>query len=395
MNIILLNWKNGENDPFSFFNDQLQKTLIDFGCDVDIIELNESFAENLKRIQLSKRIDIAITHQGLGSSYQLPSSQNSIWQDLKIKLICLHGDHPCHAPHNHNNDSKYIIHTYGVPEFCTYSNKFFQRQHPALYLPQPQYFKFNEFPLEKGGDFFVLPKNFDDPESTFLNWTKTFPKFIADFLIGTSEEIKINFNHGDLCDHHEIINNNLTPELFQKIFDLSKYSHEIDLFHYLHALLDKSYRNSVTDFVMNELQEFPLKVNGRGWDRFIKKQNKNHEFNNFTSLKSGNEQFSSNFGIVDVTSHRNMLHDRTMRAISLNGSFMSNSKILFQDCKGLCFNEIFYSGHKDDLSNKAQAIVDNPNYHWERCKELSKEISNAYKFENFHKFLYAQVQNNF
>ena len=42
MNIVLVNWSKGGNDPFTFFNDQISEHFADFGARCFRVELDEN-----------------------------------------------------------------------------------------------------------------------------------------------------------------------------------------------------------------------------------------------------------------------------------------------------------------------------------------------------------------
>jgi hypothetical protein len=390
MNVLLVNWKNGENDPFSFFNSHLKDQLIHHGCNVYILELDDQFLKNLFSLLERTTIHIAITHQGLGSNFLI--NENNLWEVLKIKLICLHGDHPCFAPDNHSVDSKFVLHTYSVPDFVIYANNFFKRSNPSIFVNFPFFFNFTRITPNEKANYFVFPKNLDSTEQTFDNWRNSLPKFASEFLIETSILIINDIKNGKAVDHHQVITNQLTDDNFNQLLSIFKPSSEINLFHQVHASLDKIYRNSFSELVVNELEDLPLRVNGRGWDIYIKYKNKNHVYSDISTLNSSEIQFSGNLGIIDVTAHCNALHDRMLRAIGYKTSFMTNSELPFEDYGGSEFKTIFYNGQPGDLKKKAEEILLNPRQHQEKCIELGSIIKRQYNFSDFYKFLYSEYK---
>jgi hypothetical protein len=399
MNIILINWKHGENNPFSYFNHHLKILFEEFGCLVNIVDLDEKIGENIARLNRSRKVNLAITHQGLGSNLKVVETKRLLWEELEIKLVCLHGDHPCHAPLNHTTDSSYILHTYCIPAFAAYANRYFQRRFPAIFLGLPSMFRYNETVHERDGDYFVFPKNLDDLEIIYSEWKRTFPTFLSDFLIYTADEITHNYKLGDPKEHHDIINECIEKINLEEFLVKLNIADRAEFFHLLHATLDKIYRNTISQCVIEELKDIPMHINGRGWDRFLNKKYKWHTYNSFGEVQFGDKQFYTNYGIVDVTPHRSCLHDRTMRALAHHGCFLSNSKAVFLDTKGVPFNTLFYSGVPNDLRAKAEAVMESPQSHLERCKEFSFIINRDQPFEKFYNFLYIaqsinQVEKN-
>lgn len=392
MNIILVNWKHGENNPFSYFNQHLKYLFEEFGCLVNIVELDEQIGENIARLNRARKVNLAITHQGLGSNLQVVETNRLLWEELNIKLVCLHGDHPCHAPLNHSIDSPYVLHTYSIPAFSAYANRYFQRRFPAIFLGLPSMFSFNETVHKREGDYFVFPKNLDDLDTIYNEWKRSLPVFLSEFLIFTANEITNNYKLGDPKEHHDIINECIERIDLEEFLTKLNIVNRADYFHMLHAALDKIYRNTITQCVIEELKDIPLHINGRGWDRFLKNKYKWHTYNSFGEIQFGDKQFYSNYGIIDVTPHRSCLHDRTMRALAHRGSFLSNSKATFMDAKGISFSSLFYSGLPNDLREKAEAVMKSPQSHLDRCKEISLVINREQPFEKFYNFLYL-IQN--
>ena len=174
MNLILVNWSQGENDPFTYFNKGLKEKFEEQGCNVFIVEFNNDIAANIKRIQNHIPINLAITHQGIGSSTKLNNPNVNIWEYFNIKLVALHSDHPSHAPSNHMEDSKFVVHAYSNPAFTKYSNKHTTRKYPAITIPVPSFFRRLNDAVEtkRRGKYFVFPKNLDDTKASLNKWKR-------------------------------------------------------------------------------------------------------------------------------------------------------------------------------------------------------------------------------
>ncbi len=390
MNILLLNWKQGENDPFTYFNQHLKMLFENHGSSVDILEVDGELGKNILDLLCHKRIHIAITHQGIGSNYRLKDNNKLLWEEVGIRLVCLHGDHPSFAPSNHTVDSKYVTHTYCIPAFASYANKNFNLEHPAVFLPLPLMFSYAGKQYPRVDDFFVLPKNHDEIDLTFQNWQKDYPAPFSEFLINTAIQIRDNYLAGDILDHHEIINNNIHDEKNQQMMSGLNLHGNPKIYHLLHGELDKIYRNSVSESIIEEMKDFPLVINGRGWEKFSKRKYKQHTFNEFGEVQYGEQQFYSAYGIIDVVSQRHCLHDRTMRALANRGGFLSNCTADFFDYRGQPFTSLFYNGIRGVLRERAEAVMLNPKAHIERCSEFLTEIQRQHPFDHFYKFMYHQ-----
>jgi hypothetical protein len=131
MKAIILNWKSGENDPFSVVTDTVRQHFRACGKNVEVIEISQRDWPTRLNEVLPGGVEFVLTWQGLGSSATAGAPGESLWDHLKIPLICIHGDHPSHMPLNHQLESPYCFHLYTNAEFARYSNRHFRRKRSA------------------------------------------------------------------------------------------------------------------------------------------------------------------------------------------------------------------------------------------------------------------------
>jgi hypothetical protein len=384
MNIVLINWIEGENDPFSLFNNCMAEKIAANGRNPLIVNLDAHFDQNMSKA-LALGVDFAITWQGLGSNLKNISSSQTIWDDLKIPLICLHGDHPCHAVPNHHGESKFISHLYATPSFAEYANKYIPRNSPAQYINIPNFFPSNSaLPEKYVGDYFVLPKNLDDTQTTLDYLRQNYSNTLYGKFYEISIAIKEEFSSGNQVNHHKIIDEFLSPSLFDALKVELKTQDELALLHFVHSLTDKFFRNFVSEHILLEMSDVKIKIFGRGWERFIEKKNKNHEFYSFDKAINGDFQFQSNYGILDVAPINDSLHDRTHRAVSNKNGFLLGSSWDFMTHLNEDFSNLFYTGVKNELREKAEIVIQDPLKH----RNLTNHFSSSYdKTFSFYRFL--------
>jgi hypothetical protein len=385
MRVLLVNWTEGENNPFDFFNAHLKREFESLGCIVSIIQFDSNFISTINGV-LHQKFDLAITWQGLGSNIITDDGVN-LWEKIQIPLVCLHGDHPCHMPLNHSADNIYIHHIYGVPSFAKYSNTYFKRSKPAIFYMLPNFFRYKNTGLVREGDFFVFPKNLDPVPETLDKWLKTFNTVTSTFLIEAAQSIMCDYDANINKDHHLKINELLTNDTFDRIKVSNNISDEVALFHYLHALLDKIYRNYASEQIVKALTNHPLRIVGRGWDSFKQKQGVRHQFYEINSAADGDWQFYSNYGIIDIAPAVDSLHDRFFRALAHQGGVISNSLISNTSLLGGEFTSIFYRMNAENLTNLADQIIKRPEAHLEQSQKLSEQYNQKYNFFEFYTFL--------
>jgi hypothetical protein len=388
VNILLINWQAGENNPFDFFNSKLIGLFQSLGCIASKIDLDESFVSNMLN---HPKVDLVITFQGLGSNDRTSNGCN-LWEEIKTPLVCLHGDHPSHMPLNHEVDNSYVHHIYLVPSFARYANILFNRSNPGIYYILPNFFGSEDTEYSRTGDYFVLPKNLDSIEDTFNLWKTTLKPNTSQFVIQAAKNIMEDYDSNIFKDHHATIDELLVGETFEKIKFENSISDEIGLTHILHRMLDKVYRNYASEQVVNSLKDYPLKIIGRGWDKFKNKRNKNHEYLEFDSLAKGGFQFYSSYGIIDITPAVDSFHDRMFNALSHKGGFISNSLLSHTTLLSNEYDSLFYRINSDSICNTVERVIESPKDHLVKCEQFSIEYNKQYSFINFYLFLVSFVR---
>ena len=399
MNVILLNWSGAEGDPFTLFNKNLQARFTDVGCRSFVLEVTNHIENELLEIKKKwGRIDLVITHQGIYTNFK-SKNNNNLWEELGVKLVSLSSDHPCHMPANHSEDNKYVLHTYCTTSFNKYANLYFKRYNPTLLLNTPAYFskKINKY--ERGGEYFVFPKNLDSIDGILQTWKK-YGDHLYKILSSITEEIKSDILSGSKRDHHDVANEFLenievsTDQYgiinFKFISDglLNASDMSLELFHFIHGQIDKIYRNYFAEFVVRELKDFPLQINGRGWDSFFN-FSKNHKYNNINDIADLDSQFYSKFGILDVVPVFDSGHDRIGRSIQHGSGFLSSCGLNYTQMLGTDkFEKLFFSGQKNQLVEKAARVIEEPSVHRELAVEFGEELQGNGSFEGFYLFLY-------
>lgn len=373
---------------------ELRSCLEEAGCNVEIVDIEDDLSPKL--IYLDKRIKVhaVVTFQGLASNIKLKATGRLLWDELKINLICLHGDHPSLHPVNHVTDSAYVTHVYPFPTFARYANSMLRRNYPAISFRLPFGFRVLEPAPILDGDYFVLPKNLDPLVNTYQGWRSHLPDLVSEKLIDAAQAIIENYKMGDPLEHHEIVDLFISGDDLSQIALVLPAEHAQNIRNLVHGELDKIYRNIASELVISELQDIPLRIYGRGWDQFKGKRSSYHQFYDFSKVGNGDLQFTSNYGIIDIAPNKFSYHDRMLRAIAHQGCFLANCGAYFDADTRNSYFEIFYTGTSGDLRKKAENVLRDPLGHRDRCTQFGREFRKAETFSDFLKFIYLRCLPN-
>ena len=385
MNIVIINWRGGENDPFTYFSTCMKQAFERMGRPTHIVNLDDSIMRNLAEIN-NEGIDFVITWQGLGSQLgATDTNPTTIWDQLKVPLLCYHGDHPSHMPLNHKAVSPWMHHIYATASFARFANTHVPRERSATFFPTPIWFT-DGVKGQFEGEFFVFPKNIDDLDSTLDNWRRAPQRRVANFLLDAADAIISEFRNGNQTSHHDIIDSMLNAEMMVALCEELN-SSELAVRMHIHMLLDKIHRNTIAEHVINELEDVPLKIYGRGWERFQLRRNRHHEFLAFDSMSDNAFQFASQYGIVDVAPIHDGLHDRTHRALGNRSGFLLGSNWQYETFLGGDYGGLFFDGATGGLRSRAEHVMQSPEAHRMQCRDFGRQFQQHFSLFSFVKYL--------
>lgn len=367
MRIIILNWSEGENDPFTFFSQSWQKSLQGEGHEVHIVPLDVRTILTVSELQQERPIDLAFTWQGLGSDYTPDGFDQTLWELLQIPLVCLHGDHPSYNPRNHQQTSRFVVHIYGEAIFADAANRSIAREWPALYGLYPYLFAYEPPQREFVGDYFVFAKNIQELADIRAEWQARYDAPSAAMLMEVAAAIEAAYFDGNRINHHEIILQ-YTPAPVREQLRSGHPSPEAVEYHSRFSReLDRVHRNVAAAFVLDALPHVPIHIYGRGWDRFKARGNPMHQFFPAETVAQSEHQYFSNYGILDVASSNDMLHDRTFRAMHLRSGFLISSSWKHHALLHETYADLFFGGDATDLARKVEIVRNDPAAHRARC----------------------------
>jgi hypothetical protein len=385
MSIVIINWSGGENDPFTYFSLCMKQAFERMGRPTHIVSLDNSIMRELAEIN-KNGIDFVIAWQGLGSQVgATDANPTTIWDQLKVPVLCYHGDHPCHMPLHHKAVSPWVQHIYQVPSFAMFANTYIPRQNSATFFQPPTWFA-DGVKGQFKGDFFVFPKNIDDLDTTLNSWRGAPERGVAQFLLDAADAIISEFRNGNRTNHHDIIDGMLNPEVMAALCNELK-SSELAVRLHIHSLLDKIHRNTVAEHVINELEDVPLKIYGRGWERFRLRQNRYHEYLSFDTMSDNAFQYASQYGIIDAAPIHDSLHDRTLRAVSNRSGFLMGSNWAYETFLGGDYGELFFDGAPGALRARAERVMQSPEAHRAQCRDFGRHFQQHFSLFSLVKYL--------
>lgn len=370
MNVVILSWKEGENDPFTPFNAVMAGYFEARGKRTRLVEVTDpSWTAQILELAFDG-IDFVFTWQGIGTELQLGEKNASFWESLGVPVISYHGDHPCHMPIRHALDIRNCAHVYATSEFCRYANRHMRRMGRAIVHETPVLSL--DIPLrESRGDHFVLAKNLTPTWAMEADWRAKLPADAVEVYLGATEVVRAAVAQEDHPEIHALLDDYLQELERSRGFAWTNPTN----FHLFHSQLDAYTRNFRSQRLLEILQDVPIHVYGRGWERFAELGRPMHHFHPGRPLSRSQSLYYSRFGILDVAPSATGTHDRTLRAIKNETPFLSSGHLpgFLPDMER--YDGLFYRFNGDDLREKAEAVMADPEGH----AELARTFSHAYQ----------------
>jgi hypothetical protein len=375
--VVILNWNAGENDPFSVTNRAIRSHFHACGKNVDVIEITSKDWVDQLTESARDAVEFAFTWQGIGSPTRTSDGSESIWDRLRIPLICLHGDHPSHMPRNHSLESRYCFHLYTNAEFARYSNRHFRRLRSASIIDVPQL----DCEMARGtiaGDYFVVAKNITHPADTEEAWRARMDKNAFAVFMSAAETLKHLVTHERYVEVHEVLDELIAERSLEWLTPTAN----IDTYHHYHSQLDLYVRNFKSVAAVTSISDFPLRVYGRGWERVAKGAPALHKFGPAQNKADSQGLYYSRFGLIDISPSKG-LHDRTRRAMANKTGFLSSANLedSFPDIDN--FSPLFFSFGTDALAEKCAAVARDPDEHRGVAARFAEAYHTRFHFKQF------------
>lgn len=374
MRIVILNWSEGENDPFTYFSHLWQRRLQGEGHTVFIVPVDAATMQTVNLLHQQAPVDLAFCWQGVGSTFVPAGFSQTVWELLRIPLVCLHADHPSYNPANHQQSSPFLLHVYGEAAFAEAANRTIPRAWPALQGLYPRLFGLDEPHAQFSGEFFVFSKNIQDLPEIRDEWRARYDAQTITLLSAAADAIEATYLQGNVVNHHQVILEHAPPLIREQILSGQPVPLATQFMHDFSRELDRVHRNVAAAFVVDVLDDVPLRIHGRGWERFKARGNPRHEFLPADRVENSGPHYQSEYGILDVASSNDMLHDRTWRALQHGAGFLLSSAWQKGAPIRDGFDDLFFGGHADELRRKVAIVQHDPAAHRQRCAAFGARL---------------------
>jgi hypothetical protein len=374
---VILNWNQGENDPFTVASQSMAEIFYRSGKVVATLEITDpNWAEKLGH-WLNQGIDFVFTWQGLASQARVGPHDELIWDIAQVPLVCLHGDHPAYMPDNHLLDRPYCFHLYTNSDFARYANTHFRRLKAASVVDVPRlYF---EKPLVNNGDkSFYIVKNITHTDALEQEWKQNIPDVAYQAYMQAAEVLKLLIHQSAYVEMHEVLDAMIVTEQW----DWLNEAQNPGLLHHYHRSLDYYVRSYKSMCLLNELTQIPLKIFGRGWECFQAQAPKCWSFHEGLDMAQSQQLFYSEYGIIDISPSKR-LHDRTRRAMANGQSFLSSANLedSFDSIAG--FENLFFDFRTGQLEQRCEVVLQSPTHHRERSQAFANRYHETFHYRDF------------
>jgi len=377
MCVVILNWRRGENDPFSVFNASLREHLRECGKNVELIETaSDDWPRRLGDLARSG-VEFALTWQGLGSRVGIGASGASLWDHFGIPLMCLHGDHPSHMPLNHQLESRYCFHLYAYADAARYSNRHFRRSRGASLFDVPQLHREPRL-KHTSGEHFVFAKNITHPLDTESLWKEKLDQPTFDAYMAAAEVLRRRIAEAPYVEMHDVLDELISERNLHWL----RPEANGPMYHQYHSQLDLYMRSYKSVAAVTALREFPVKVYGRGWERIAQDAPASHLFASGRNTADSQELYYSRFGLIDISPSKG-LHDRAHRAMANGVGFLSSASLDERFPGSESFGRLFFSFREHELAERCAAVVADPEAHRNAARQFADLYYSTYSPRQF------------
>ncbi len=377
MKAVVLNWRLGENDPFSVVNATICQHLRACGKNALLLQTTDVDWPQQLAALAPATVEFAYTWQGLGSTTTVGATSLSLWDFLRIPLICIHGDHPSHTPGNHALDSPYCFHLYANADAARYSNRHFRRFRSASVIDIPQLHREPRLG-RRIGDTFVIAKNVNDPIDTEALWREQLDKASFDAYMIAVEILKHRLAQETYVDIHEA----LDGVIAENGLDWLAPTGSLDAHHQFHSQLDHYLRSHKSVTALAAIREFPVRVYGRGWHRAAREAPASHVFEAGRNMAESQDLYYTRFGLIDISPSKG-LHDRTRRAMVNGAPFLSSANLEDSFADIGRFDRLFFDFRPHSLAEKCAAVASDPDAHANLAQAFADTYHNRFHFRDF------------
>ncbi|RXH57226.1 hypothetical protein [Granulicella sibirica] len=338
--------------------------------EVSLLDMND-LLDQLRGINFqSVRFVLSCVGMGMDLAIQKEGREVSLWQELGVPFITLHGDSPAYFFDRHVVRSSNFISLYAFAEQCELRRRLPNINGPIAVLPP---IVLDEIPRDeidieakKNGTLIFL-KNGKNPNLIRGMWEAVMEPRPLRALLEIADQLEANLDDPA---------SNQIDDVVMRYFE--SYGLDIENLRRLRlffiAQLDDYLRAVKCTRMAEALMDFPVEIRGNNWDHVDFSKGKAKYIDDCDYVESIG-LIRNSLGTIDMSANTgSMPHDRVMRAFGAKTLCLTNhGQTFFQDLPhrerlNFCFEkECLQTRVNDLLSNKAAAV------------EMGIEVSEAFK----------------
>jgi len=295
--------------------------------------------QQLLELLRSTEVLFALTYLGFGQTISIVTEENSnsknIWEFFNVPLLKWHGDSPAYLPERHNWKCWIALQSCAITRII---QPFVLYDTPILNINRKQRLLGKLVFFKTGGDI----------NEMIARWKQKLPNTICKLLENMCETLTSKYMQSSVV---------LIGDLVANFLKERGISEQISppLFHFLATQLDDYFRRIRSTLVANSLLDFPVIIQGRGWEH-IDFSNAKANYMPPRSYVDSTDIFLNQFGIIDMSPNTSSSpYDRIWRAAGSHSLCITNKQTWFN--KFLGFENLSYEFNKESIQETIHNIL--------------------------------------
>ncbi len=337
--------------------------------EIELADLN-SLLGKLRSLDITRVLfALSCVGMGLDLTIQRDGKEGSLWQELGIPCITLHGDSPAYFFDRHVVRNNTVTSLYAFTEHCILRKRL-PRVHGPVGVMPPILIDMAamdqiDFAVKKEGTLLFL-KNGKDPRAIQNIWRSCLPPRTLRPLLELADQLASNLN----CSCGNQIDDVVTSYFAQSGLEVETL---VKLRLFFIAQLDDYLRAVKCTMMAEALMDLPIEIRGNDWAHldFTGRRATYIDDCNFVDSTS---LLRRSLGMIDMSPNTGSLpHDRVMRAYGSHTLCLTNQGQTFVDALPFA-PEMSYSFDKDSLQEQVAYLLSH------RSEAIEMGVADAERF---------------